>query len=128
MAGHADDRYYADAAGNRLGPLDTRIDLPRALGLTLTDEWLDLSVALRWSTPSGVWCFPIETVSQSEAGFEGVYQSSAVIPHWIIRADQSRRWEVRITWAVDQAEVAAGRPARAGRRAPAHKHELIAEY
>jgi alpha-amylase len=111
MAGHAHDRYYADTAGARLGTLDTRLDLPRAVGLTLTDEWLDLSVALRWTNPAGVWCFPIETVSQSESGFEGVYQSSAVIPHWIIRADETGRWEVRITWAVDHARVAA--PARA---------------
>ncbi|MEO6809523.1 MAG: alpha-amylase/4-alpha-glucanotransferase domain-containing protein [Isosphaeraceae bacterium] len=103
MAGHADDRYYTDAAGNRLGTLDSRLDLPSTGGLTLTDEWLDLAVALRWSHAAGLWCLPIETVSQSEAGFEGVYQSSAVIPHWIITADESRRWEVRLTWALTPA-------------------------
>jgi alpha-amylase len=127
MAGHAADRYYADADGKRLGPLDTRIDLPRAEGLSLTDEWLDLSVALRWSIPAGLWCFPIETVSQSEGGFEGVYQSSAVIPHWIIQAEESRRWEVRITWVLDHAGALASRPERAARLIHARKHELITE-
>ncbi|MBX6314616.1 MAG: DUF1926 domain-containing protein [Isosphaeraceae bacterium] len=110
MAGHAEDRYYSDDGGGRLGLLDARLDLPRAEGIRLIDEWLDLSVGLHWSQPGGLWCFPIETVSQSEGGFEGVYQSSAVIPHWIITADASRRWEARIAWTLDRARagVAAG--------------------
>jgi alpha-amylase len=127
MAGHADDRYYTDAAGDRLGPLDTRIDLPRSEGLTLTDEWLDLSVALKWSIPAGLWCFPIETVSQSEAGFEGVYQSSAVVPHWIIRADKSRRWEVCITWVCDHARAEESDQRAVRHRRPHNKRELITE-
>jgi alpha-amylase len=112
MAGHAPDRYYADADGTKLGPLDTRLDLPRVEGLALTDEWLDLAITLRWSRAAGLWCFPVETVSQSESGFEGVYQSSAVIPHWVVTADESRRWEVRISWTLDRVrpEPARGEP------------------
>ena len=33
MAGHADDRYYSDPAGTRLGMLDARLDLPHTDGL-----------------------------------------------------------------------------------------------
>jgi alpha-amylase len=105
MAGHAHDRYYTDGSGTKLGMLDARLDLPAADGVSLTDEWLDLSVALRWSQPAGLWCFPVETVSQSESGYEGVYQSSAVIPHWLITADESRRWEVRLRWTIDRASA-----------------------
>ena len=76
MAGHADDRYYSDSQGARLGMLDSRLDLPHTEGVSLTDEWLDLVVGLSWSKPGGLWCYPIETVSQSEGGFEGVYQLS----------------------------------------------------
>jgi alpha-amylase len=101
MAGHADDRYYTDADGTRLGLLDHRLDLTEADAITLTDEWLDMCVALQWSRPAALWCFPIETVSQSEGGFEGVYQSSAVIPHWVVRGDADGRWEVRINWTLD---------------------------
>lgn len=100
MAGHADDRYYSTPAGERLGMLDARIDRPHLDGLSLSDEWLDLSVGLTWSRPGGVWCLPIETVSQSEGGFEGVYQSSAVIPHWQVVGDESGRWEVAIRLAI----------------------------
>ena len=96
MAGHAPDRYYSDPEGARLGLLDARLDLAHTSGLSLTDEWLDLSLSLGWSQSAGLWCFPIGTVSQSEGGIEGVYQSSAVIPHWHVTADDQGRWEVRI--------------------------------
>jgi alpha-amylase len=108
MAGHAHDRYYSGASGERLGMLDARLDLRGQDGLTLTDEWLDLSVGLGWSRPAGVWCFPVETVSQSEGGFEGVYQSSAVIPHWFVTGDADRRWEVRLRWTVGSARPRSG--------------------
>jgi alpha-amylase len=96
MAGHAPDRYYSDPSGAHLGLLDARLDLPHSSGLSLTDEWLDMSVSLGWSQAAGVWCFPIQTVSRSEGGIEGVYQSSAIIPHWHITADDHGRWEVRL--------------------------------
>ena len=111
MAGHADDRYYRDSAGERLGMLDARLDLREQEGISLTDEWLDLSVGLDWSKPAGLWCLPVETVSQSEGGFERVYQSSAVIPHWVVTGDASRRWEVRIRWRVgDPESLVSGSP------------------
>jgi alpha-amylase len=100
MAGHADDRYYATPSGERLGTLDALVDRPALDGLSLSDEWLDLRVGLSWSKPGGLWCLPIETVSQSEGGFEKVYQSSAVIPHWQVVGDESGRWEVSIRLAL----------------------------
>lgn len=100
MAGHADDRYYATPSGERLGTLDSRVDRPELDGLSLSDEWLDLKVGLSWSKPGGLWCLPVETVSQSEGGFEKVYQSSAVIPHWEVVGDESGRWEVTIRLAI----------------------------
>lgn len=99
MAGHADDRYYANLSDERLGPLDSRIDLAHSEGLSLTDEWLDLRVGLSWSQAGGLWCFPIQSVSQSEGGFERVYQSSAIVPHWHVTADELGRWSVRIHWS-----------------------------
>ncbi len=101
MAGHAADRYYSDAQGARLGVLDSRLDLAHTEGVSLTDEWLDLNVGLSWSRPGGLWCYPIETVSQSEGGFEGVYQSSAVVPHWHVTADETGRWDVLIRLALE---------------------------
>ncbi len=103
MAGHAEDRFYSDPQGRRLGMLDSRLDLAESSGLGLTDEWLDLGVDLSWSVPGGVWCFPVETVSLNVAQYEGVYQSSSVTPHWVVTADPSRRWGVTIRWTLDRA-------------------------
>jgi len=96
MAGHAEDRYYSDSTGRKLGMLDSRVNLPHTEGVSLSDEWLDLKLGLTWSLPGGLWCFPVETVSQSEGGYEGVYQSSVVLPHWHVTADDTGRWTVRI--------------------------------
>ena len=46
-------------------------------------------IGLKASRPSGVWTYPVETVSQSEGGFELVHQSVAVVPHWMVEADAS---------------------------------------
>jgi alpha-amylase len=97
----ADNRYFADADGQRLGQLGQRLDLRDAAGLSLTDEWLGIEVGLRASRPTGFWTFPIETVSQSEAGFELVHQSVAVLPHWLVAADAQGCWSVTLDLTLD---------------------------
>lgn len=92
----ADDRYFSDAEGNQLGQLGQQLDLHDAQGLSLADRWLGIDVSLQFDRPSGIWAFPIETVSQSEAGFELVHQSVCVQPHWIVTADAEGRWAVQI--------------------------------
>ncbi len=96
MAGHDPDRFFSDAAGVRLGMLDARLDLAHASGVCLTDEWLNLSVALGWTESAGLWTFPIRTVSRSEGGIEGVFQSSVILPHWHVTADERGTWEVHL--------------------------------
>jgi alpha-amylase len=108
MAGHVPDRYYLDAAGANLGMLDCTLDLPHARGVTMVDEFLNLAVDLSWSQSAGLWCMPVETVSHSEGGVEGVYQSSAVIPHWHVTAAAEGRWEVWIRWSINRAASSSG--------------------
>ncbi len=93
----ADDRFFADSQGNWLGQLGTQLDLKQTDGLSLTDQWLGVSVDIELDRESEIWAFPVETVSQSEAGFELVHQSVCVMPHWMIRADASGRWAVQMT-------------------------------
>lgn len=87
-----DDRYFHDALHNQLGQLGTRLDLKDVDGLALTDEWLGIAVELHCDQPTHFWTFPIETVSQSEGGFELVHQSVVVHPHWLIKAGSDGRW------------------------------------
>jgi alpha-amylase len=94
MPGEADDRYFHDLRENRLGRLETRLDLADVAGLGLSDDWLGVDVALMMSRPTNFWTFPIESVSQSEGGFELVHQSVAVQPHWMVTPDAEGRWAV----------------------------------
>ena len=67
--------------------------------LNLVDEWLGIDVGLAFTRPTGVWTFPVETVSQSEGGFELVHQSVAVQPHWLVKPDAHGRWSITLQLA-----------------------------
>jgi len=92
----ADDRYYHDGSGNKLGQLGRQLDLADTQSLHLVDEWLGIDVGLSFSRPTGLWTFPVETVSQSEGGFELVHQSVALQPHWLVKPDAAGKWSVTI--------------------------------
>ena len=103
MPAGADDRYFRDGEGKVLGQLGTMLDLVDVDALGLTDGWLGLDVDLKIDRPSCLWTFPIETVSQSEAGYELVHQSVVVEPHWFVEADQEGRWSVQIRLSIGTA-------------------------
>lgn len=108
MPAGADDRYFSDVEGKTLGQLGTQLDLSEVHGLNLSDRWLGMDVTLEIDRPSGIWAFPVETVSQSEAGFELVHQSVCVQPHWLVSGDADGRWSVEIemtTLCEDQTET-----------------------
>lgn len=97
----ADDRYYHQLDGQKLGQLGSKLDLHQIDGIGMTDQWLGVDVRLESDRPTSLWTFPIETVSQSEGGFEGVHQSVVVMPHWIVTGDENGRWSVRLKLACD---------------------------
>jgi alpha-amylase len=106
-----DDRYFRDAHGQSLGQLGRQLDLVDVDALGLTDEWLGIAVDLKIDRLSCLWTYPIETVSQSEAGFELVHQSVVVQPHWYVEADAQGRWSVQMRVAVDTSAAEARRRA-----------------
>ncbi len=95
----ADDRYFSDAEGNRIGQLGEQLDLHDTHRLSLSDRWLGIDVGLEIDRASGIWAFPVATVSQSEGGFELVHQSVCVQPHWVVKADPEGRWAVKLEMA-----------------------------
>ncbi len=101
MPSNAYGRNFHDIDGNLLGQLGEKLDLHNVFGLGLTDEWLGLDVNLKTSRPTSFWTFPVETVSQSEGGFELVHQSVAVLPHWQVEADKEGRWSVTLQMSLD---------------------------
>ncbi|MCA9034732.1 MAG: DUF1926 domain-containing protein [Planctomycetaceae bacterium] len=101
MPGHAEDRYFYDGSGNRIGTLDRQLDLHNTDRLSLVDEWLGLDVSVESSREGGIWTSPIETISQSEGGFELVHQSVCVMPHWEFVMPQSGAWVVDLRIVLD---------------------------
>ncbi len=97
----ADDRYFSGGQGQRLGQLGHQLDLNGMTQLGLTDEWLGISVTLKFDQPASIWTYPVETVSQSEGGFELVHQSVAVLPHWIVVPDAEGRWSMKLRLSID---------------------------
>jgi hypothetical protein len=68
----------------------------------IKDEELKLDINLKIDKPADLWRFPIQTVSLSEGGFERVYQSSVLFPHWKINLKPEESWEVKITKSINQ--------------------------
>ena len=101
MAAGAPDRYFYDDQGQQIGQLETVQSIAPVGRIGLIDEWLGLDVAIEMSQPAGIWTFPIQTISQSEGGFELVHQSSAVVPHWEFLAAKDGRWSVRLQLSID---------------------------
>ncbi|HJT77973.1 MAG TPA: alpha-amylase/4-alpha-glucanotransferase domain-containing protein [Gemmataceae bacterium] len=101
MAAGADDRYFYHEGSPRAGQLQTLQDLNDANRIGLVDEWRGLDASLALSLRGGIWAFPIQTVSQSEGGFELVHQSTAVLPHWHVEPDGQGRWEVTLWMKLD---------------------------
>jgi len=87
-----DDRFFSDADGNRLGQLQTLLNLEDTNFLSISDEWLKVRVDLELETLGKLFAYPVQTVSQSESGFELVHQSVAVETQWQVRGDAQGRW------------------------------------
>jgi alpha-amylase len=81
LAPDAPDRYFL-AHGVR-HPLEFKgeIDSPELL---LVDEWQGVKISLNAEPSPRWWIVPVETISQSETGFERVYQGSAILAVWRI--------------------------------------------
>ncbi len=54
--------------------------------ISMVDEWLGIAVILKTEPAMDLWHFPLETISQSEGGFERIYQHSVIFPHWTLDA------------------------------------------
>jgi len=111
LPARAEGRRFTDAAGHALGELGSRLDLVDCAGLGLLDDWLDVSVRLAFAAATGgglpgVWTFPIETVSQSEGGFELVHQSVVVMPHWLVVPDEAGTWRTTLRLVLGRARPA----------------------
>ncbi|MDI6783960.1 MAG: DUF1926 domain-containing protein, partial [bacterium] len=97
LAGNAEDRYYyfpgKELADRKLASFG---EINNVTEMGLVDEWQKLNINLKFDNPANIWRFPIETISNSEAGFERVYQSSVVVPNWILDLGSNSSWQIKV--------------------------------
>ena len=60
------------------------------------NDWLGLSILTGVTPAADAWWAPIETVSNSEGGFERVYQGSALLLSWQIQLEAGRSWSATV--------------------------------
>jgi hypothetical protein len=85
--GHNPDAWYAwpQVGGHATSPHDVAGDLADAAGLTFGNRHMGLEVTAELNQPARITWFPVESVSNSEAGFERMYQGSSLHLRWPIQ-------------------------------------------
>ncbi|MDQ6907422.1 MAG: DUF1926 domain-containing protein, partial [Chloroflexota bacterium] len=83
---------------------DTPETWPEAAELHLGNTWLDVDLSLMLSPPAELWKLPIETVSNSEGGFERVYQGTSLVARWPLTLDPDQTWEGSVYWTAGVAQ------------------------
>jgi alpha-amylase len=97
LAPSAGDRYF-EAAGDR-HPLRWSAVAPGS-HLRLVDEWQGVSVTITAPHAQEFWITPIETVSESEEGFERIYQGSQIVAVWPVEIASGAEWHGQLNFNV----------------------------
>ncbi len=95
LAGEDPLRYY-HISGEKEQELymNTRTECSAVTSFAMKDDWNGFGLDFSLSRQAGLWLFPLETVSQSEDGFERTYQGSSMLMHWklhLTRGEQKQQ-------------------------------------
>jgi hypothetical protein len=71
--------------------------------IRMVDEWQNVAVSIEAADACEFWIAPIETVSESEEGFERVYQGSQILAVWPVKLEPGQPWTARLKWTVGPA-------------------------
>jgi hypothetical protein len=87
LAGNAPDRYllWEEKGVPQRAILASHGEMPGGTKVGLKDEWLRLGCTVKAPASTAMWRDALETVSQSEGGYERVYQGTVVAPVWDVR-------------------------------------------
>ncbi len=102
LAAKEPDRYFETSGGER-HPLDWSGAIP-ASQLRVVDQWQSVAAAIEAPQASQFWIAPIETVSESEEGFERVYQGSQILAVWPAELEPETTWTAQTTLRVAPAQ------------------------
>jgi alpha-amylase len=98
LAPSSPDRYF-ETQGHRY-PLRWGAATP-AFELRVVDEWQGISATLNAPNAQDFWITPIESVSESEDGFERIYQGSQIIAVWPVELGPGAEWKERLALKIE---------------------------
>jgi hypothetical protein len=99
LGGGGNPAAWFDAGGERVRH-DSSGGISGAGRIGQGNDYVGVAVATTLSPPADAWWSPIETVSNSEAGFERMYQGSALLFTWPLRLGVGKRMSVRVDHVV----------------------------
>lgn len=68
--------------------------------MRVVDEWQRVCISLEAPFARQFWLCPIETVSESEDGFERIYQGSQLMPVWPAEVESGGEWTGQLVFEV----------------------------
>ena len=77
LAGDAPDRYYFAKEKDKKYKLQQKKLLESTDNINFVDEWQNIYLKMKSDLPADIYIVPVRTVSQSESGYDLVYQSTA---------------------------------------------------
>ncbi len=103
LAPNVQDRYFEFAGARK--PLEWS-GVVEGSKVRLADEWQDVATEIEACSASQLWISPIQTVSESEEGFERVYQGSQILAVWNVTLDSGGSWSSETVVRVNVARSA----------------------
>jgi alpha-amylase len=114
LGGGGNPSAWWEVGGERTGH-DGRGTAASVTELAQGNDYVGIAVATALSEPAEAWWAPVETISNSESGFERVYQGSGLLLSWPVALEPGASKTVtishRVTTASDRAVEDAETPA-----------------
>jgi alpha-amylase len=92
------DRFFETPSGPQNLRFNGTLPAPQ---LRMEDGWQRIRIALHAPAAEKFWVAPIETVSESEEGFERVYQGSQILAIWQPDLTAQKSWTARLVWRLE---------------------------
>ena len=98
-AGDAYTHHYFDR-NREVGRFKLVASLAGKRMIGLRDDWRKFSLMLNWKERTKLWLFPIYSVSQSESGFERIFQAAVVMPIFSLNLAAGECWSTEFNLEV----------------------------
>lgn len=73
--------------------------------MRVVDEWQNVAATIEAPHAREFWITPIETISESEEGFERVYQGSQILALWPLELTAGKPWTGEVSLRVEAARL-----------------------